>query len=849
MASNQSHRYTLNPPLRAIRNVVYRGGALIFLVAIFSELIPAQAYQPPFRQTVKNHFADPSPQTPKVVHSRLAGFGIPFKLNDPDEKYIEVQIYQSIDQGRNWEFLARQSTSADEFPFRAKGEGEYWFAMKTLDRDRRLLPEGDPQPELKIMIDLTQPELEFAVRTDRAGRVVCQWQAFDEFLDPAAARLQYRPLKGADSDSQWQDVTLNAPATPTRGAYTDQLAFWPDTSVTEIELRMAVADLAGNAVVAARKTVVQAPAWRASTRSTARPTDRPAVDPSQVQLHPPAGPRQPVEDPTAWQNAFYSKLRRQQNQHLVDRKPPQRTAQQTSQKRIRAQLVGSEPEVAAPPIPSGWVINSSADQQTQRPVIPEKLQTFKKPPTLPPYKQPPSLPVDSAENIQSHSWNGPPVGQPQQQFRRPSDFANPSQSPNPQTGGSGQRSTQLTPSRERHANRQYSGDVWESTVERHGNDTQTSVSTTSRPDRSLAPIATSSGRSPLGSADAVRANPRSFETVGDRAIGTSSTRWPSNQYRGPAHSKPPTNPQIEITPDIAGVPSAIFQSQPSGVSDSVANQPPATLPHGNTPARLATSRPLSPSNDLGHRAGQDLPSKVPTNYRRSTNSQFASSPRNIGRPSTNGPTKSNTQVISTPRFRLQYDINAIDPSGVGRVDLWITEDLGSSWKLWGNDPDMKSPFPVEVQKEGLFGFRVVIHSRDGLAGEGPSSGDDADMWVRVDTQSPLAQITSVPYGRGKEAGRLVINYRVADPFLVLRPVRLSYSRAPQGPWTVIQENLRNEGRYLWKVDRVVPDRIFLRVEAIDQAGNTGTHVLPQTIDVSGLVPRGTVRAVEPVGAR
>ena len=121
--------------------------------------------------------------------------------------------------------------------------------------------------------------------------------------------------------------------------------------------------------------------------------------------------------------------------------------------------------------------------------------------------------------------------------------------------------------------------------------------------------------------------------------------------------------------------------------------------------------------------------------------------------------------------------------------------------------------------------------------------------MRVDTQSPLAQITSVPYGRAKEAGRLVINYRVADPFLTLRPVRLSYSRAPQGPWTIIEDNLRNEGRYLWKVDRAVPDRIFLRIEAMDQAGNTGTHVLSQFVDVSGLVPRGTIRAVEPVGVR
>ena len=70
------------------------------------------------------------------------------------------------------------------------------------------------------------------------------------------------------------------------------------------------------------------------------------------------------------------------------------------------------------------------------------------------------------------------------------------------------------------------------------------------------------------------------------------------------------------------------------------------------------------------------------------------------------------------------------------------------------------------------------------------------MWILIDTQSPLVRIKSVPYGRGKEAGRLVINYSVSDKFLTLRPIVLAYSSNPQGPWDVIGDGLRNEGRYL-----------------------------------------------------
>ena len=758
----------------------------------------AIARQDSFPVVVNNQFAAPQTPTAKVIHSRLSGFGIPFRIKNPDGKFIEVQLYKSVDQGRSWEFHDRQQTNGTEFPFKSDGEGEYWFAMKTLDRDRRLLPEGDPAPELKVRIDLTKPKLEFAVKTDPAGRIVCQWQASDQHLDLSATRLQYR-----GGDSQWQNVSLKPPASVPGEIYTDQLAFWPDTSATNIQLRMAVTDLAGNFATASRQTIVQAPAWRASNRSTARPTDRPAIDPGRVDS--PAGSqlKQPAEDQSAWKNAFYSKLRNQENQQ---RRQESNSSARSQRPPVRAMQVGSTPEFTPPPTPEGWVINSGDNGASGRTVVPRPLQSVSKPPVhqFPSNQTPPRrLPRELSASPEETSWTPPPTPKRQQQARS---------QPRKQPSGNG-----------------YSGDVWESDVQRSGSDTQTSVGTTRRPDPTMLPIASRPGRS-KGPADYVPANPGTFEARGDEVVSSSSTQYPYNQYRGLSHGKPPVNPDAQVAP---GVPQAIFQSPDRSASTDSANARPSDRVRAfNSGFARRESNPQPGGFDQSNGGGS-----------------ASRSQGSVGRPSINGPTKSNTQIISTRRFRLSYDINAIDPSGVGKVDLWITENQGSSWQLWGSDPDKTSPFPVEVSDEGLFGFRVVIHSRDGLTGVGPSSGDDADMWVRVDTQSPLAQITSVPYGRGKEVGRLVINYRAADPFLTLRPVRISYSRAPQGPWTIIEDNLRNDGRYLWKVDRAVPDRIFLRIEAIDQAGNVGTHVLSQFVDVSGLVPRGTIRSVEPVGVR
>jgi hypothetical protein len=64
---------------------------------------------------------------------------------------------------------------------------------------------------------------------------------------------------------------------------------------------------------------------------------------------------------------------------------------------------------------------------------------------------------------------------------------------------------------------------------------------------------------------------------------------------------------------------------------------------------------------------------------------------------------------------------------------------------------------------------------------------------------------------------------------------------------VIEKDLRNDGRLLWKPGQNVPRRIFLRLEAVDRAGNVGVHNLAQAIDISGLTPRGTIFGVTPVG--
>ena len=180
----------------------------------------------------------------KTISTRLAGFGVPFKVDPEDQSYIEVHLYVSADQGKTWQFYDRKQTDADEFPFQSKGDGEYWFALRTLSRDRKLLPEGKIGPELKIVVDTVKPKLDFRIETDPAGRVVCRWRAEDPNINPRSLRIQYREDRtqfGDDDDERgWQHVPIDLNRDVAAGVFSDQLAWWPDTAARSLVVRISL---------------------------------------------------------------------------------------------------------------------------------------------------------------------------------------------------------------------------------------------------------------------------------------------------------------------------------------------------------------------------------------------------------------------------------------------------------------------------------------------------------------------------------------------------------------------------------------------------------------------------------
>ena len=498
-----------------------------------------------------------APEGPVVT--RQTTFEIPFSVSQDEQtgqQPIEVQLHMSPDGGATWRLYGRQHPTASRFQFRADRDGEYWFAVRTVDPVGHVSPQGPLQPELKVTVDTTPPALDLSAQTGPDGEIRVQWKSKDSDIPPNGFKLSYQP----GEDRSWQPVATESPRRIVAPDGSDvtwgQYVWWPRTRTPSVQIQGELRDHAGNWTVIHRKVSL---------------SDRPPTD------------------------------------HTENK------------------------------------------------------------------------PIDS---VPAHN-----------------------------------------------------------------------------------------------AADVIQIRP------------DGSVDWPSEGYAEPARSS--DAPQRSTTP---------------------------------------------PGDSQSGRATRGRVSTVST-----TRVQGQETTTHAILPTDQTPLTSNSR-----RFNLEYDVESIGPSGVREVQLWATRDGGHSWKQWTVDQDRQSPAMVVVDADGDYGFRIVIKNGHGLAERPPQPGDEADVWVRVDSTEPRAELTSARYGTGVQSGQLQIHWTAIDTNLNDRSVSLRYSNNPSGPWRTIASDMPNTGRYDWLIDERVPPRFYLRLEVRDTAGNVAVHDLAEPISSHGLAPKGRIRKIRPI---
>jgi hypothetical protein len=230
---------------------------------------------------------------------------------------------------------------------------------------------------------------------------------------------------------------------------------------------------------------------------------------------------------------------------------------------------------------------------------------------------------------------------------------------------------------------------------------------------------------------------------------------------------------------------------------------------------------------------------------------------------------SRAQFINYLSFDMNYEVESRGPSGISRVDLWVTRDDGKTWLKWSQH-DGKAPsvrvnlnVPANPQPEGTYGFRVVPVSGAGLSEREPVSGDAPDLRVVVDVTAPQLDLFP-PVGDPTNPDTLVIQWKAIDKNFGDDPITIEWSDKPTGPWQpaaaaseVVQtgagstpqvRRLPNTGSFAWRVPSGLPPRVYLKVTARDAAGNVREVVTRDPILVDLVKPKAKISGiVTPVG--
>ncbi len=268
------------------------------------------------------------------------------------------------------------------------------------------------------------------------------------------------------------------------------------------------------------------------------------------------------------------------------------------------------------------------------------------------------------------------------------------------------------------------------------------------------------------------------------------------------------NPTPPVVPPAPVAPSATANAVPAPppVPEHSAPPPTFTSPVGREP--LPTPAPLPPPvagpREIARAGGPVDPIQQVVNIPAPAPTPSATA---LPRP----------QVINDKQISLEYEVRS-GPSGLGKVELWITKDDGAHWEFLCEDPDLHSPITAQLEGEGIYGLRLVVQSGAGLGEGPPQPGEVPKLRVQVDLTPPLVRLYE-PRPDQYQRDALVITWSASDQNLLPHPVKLEYAERAEGPWLPIAADLPPAGSHTWQMPKNVPCRVYLRASASDAAGN------------------------------
>ncbi|WP_404306667.1 hypothetical protein [Neorhodopirellula lusitana] len=740
------------------------------------------------------------------------------------------QLHAGQAQAGQWKLLDRQAPGVGQFQVSETPEGTFWFATRTIDANGRPHPPGPIEPELKVTVDTSQPIIHLAAEADANGKVLAEFTVED-----ATGADQMTVHYVTDTTRQWQTATIDR---TTQGG---RFAFLPTDNWQQLSLRLRVLDRAGNETIVKKRVQKPRVATTHATRFASSPTPSHVAPFSTA----PSGTEQIVSDHVAANAGVASPAADEIVNNGLNNGVNNGAVHQ---------LALNEPQTSGDLDPSGAhedsFTDSAADEfaPSNTTLAAGPLGPNGHPGYASPFQFGRTSPTATNQRFAADAGILPPPATPQQLSQ---DFSGSQSTPYTQPAiGSG------TPNSSNANPRQGLPAI--------------ELLPTATPDQPQAREAKPQPRTP---AEAMRPlNSSSNPNLGQNRGFDNSGNAGNANGQTPKLNAPPLNPTNSNPQNLNA---ARGSSEPSPETSFQTENIPAPAPQAEPPTTL--NRPAIEDTRLDRNDAPESESvnsqwsaidssRPPAKLNQSPSQQHTAPHQDFLNKNSSGQSVSKRHSVKklsleelskrsvvrhseSRQFSLDFEIEAIGGRGVESIELYGTTDGGATWKHWGDDPDKASPFDIETNGEGIFGFNIVVIAANGLASPRPLPGDVPDIVVVVDETKPEVSLSGARYGEGDRAGSLVIQYRCEDQYLMARPISLAFGDSPDGPWTTIAAGLRNLGDYVWPADPQLPRQIYLRIDATDQAGNVGGYVLEEPIDTRGLAPRARIRAFRSIPTR
>ena len=176
-------------------------------------------------------------RVPTIYH-KSRSFRIPFNVDQVNRPRLkQVQLWVSEDSGFTWAPRSRTTPDRPAFTFRAARDGEYWFAVRTLDNKGQLFPgeEEKVEPSMKVVVDTAPPSLVLEPDGRRGSLASVRWEVRDAHLDLKSLVIEYQ-VEGA---REWRSVPIRRPSLI--GSEN-----WDAGTAEPLKVRASVGDRAGN---------------------------------------------------------------------------------------------------------------------------------------------------------------------------------------------------------------------------------------------------------------------------------------------------------------------------------------------------------------------------------------------------------------------------------------------------------------------------------------------------------------------------------------------------------------------------------------------------------------------------